>query len=129
MTKKDFIWCQETTMTRCFGWGSMTALIPMAEFMNHSPDGTIHHVINTEYEKSNNNTVPKSYIKRQEEIDLTIFNDEDLRLSEEDRKKFLAPSTSYIDFIRRHSVRLSYICLSIDLLHWKFLPNVLCLKL
>ena len=105
MTKEDFIWCHETVMTRCFGWSlPATMLVPMADFLNHSPDGTTHYVVNTEFERKDTK-IPDTYVMKQKKIDLAIFNDEGLILSEEDKAIFLTPSTSHLDFIRKHTVR------------------------
>lgn len=80
-------------------------MIPMADFLNHNPDGTTCYVANIEYEKDENRAPPK-YLQKKTRVDFSIFNDEALTPMEEEKELFPISSTFWIEYIKNHSVRL-----------------------
>jgi len=92
-------------MTRCFGWSlPNTMLVPMADFMNHNPDGTTHYIVNRKFERDEEEA-PENYVIKKRKVDLTVFNEEALVIPEEDKAIFYAASTERTNYIKRHTVR------------------------
>lgn len=78
-------------------------LVPMADFFNHNTDGATHYIVNTRFEKQSEYT-PPTYIIKKRRVDLSIFNDEELKLSPEERDIFYGPPTERLRYIKKNIV-------------------------
>ena len=93
-------------MTRCFGWSlPNTMLVPMADFMNHNPDGTTSYVVNTGFEKKEEEA-PENYMIKKRKVDLTIFKEDSIILSKEEKEVFHVHAGQRITYIQNNLVTI-----------------------
>lgn len=106
-TKQDFLWCYEAVMTRCFGWSlPTTMLVPMADFMNHNPDGTTSYIVNTRFERKEEEA-PENYLIKKRKVALDVFNDNTITLSSEEKEIFHVSPGQRITYIKNNLEYLS----------------------
>lgn len=106
-SKQDFLWCYEAVMTRCFGWSlPTTMLVPMADFMNHNPDGTTSYIVNTRFEKKEEEA-PENYLIKKRKVDLAVFEDSTIVLSKEEKEIFHVSPGQRITYIKNNLEYLS----------------------
>ena len=90
-------------MTRCFGWHlPSTMLIPFADFLNHSDDGVTHYIVNRRFEKDEK-LMADQYVPKKKKINLEIFNDNKITLTEEDQKIFFCHFSERQRFIIKNA--------------------------
>lgn len=70
--KDLYYWSFEFVMTRCFGWSMpTTSLVPLADMLNHSYDGTTYNIINIKNETEK--IKPDKYKLLHDEVDLSLL--------------------------------------------------------
>jgi len=92
-------------MTRCFGWSlPTTMLVPMADFMNHNPDGTTSYIVNTRFERKEEEA-PENYLIKKRKVALDVFNDNTITLSSEEKEIFHVSPGQRITYIKNNLVK------------------------